>query len=38
MPSSIPLKYVLAIDMGSGSTKAAIGLDSGAPVVNNDRP
>ena len=33
MPSSIPLKYVLAIDMGSGSTKAAIGFNSSCTAL-----
>ncbi len=34
MPSSIPLKYVLAIDMGSGSTKAAIVSSAGEVVAS----
>ncbi len=34
MPSSIPLKYVLAIDMGSGSTKAAVVSSAGEVVAS----
>src|SRR5208282_5692337 len=34
MPSSNPLKYVLAIDMGSGSTKAAVVSSAGDVVAS----
>lgn len=34
MPSSIPLKYVLGIDMGSGSTKAAVVSSAGEVVAS----
>jgi len=34
MPSAIPLKYVLAIDMGSGSTKAAVVSSAGDVVAS----
>ena len=34
MPFAIPLKYVLAIDMGSGSTKAAVVSSAGDVVAS----